>query len=310
MKYVYGPVPSRRLGRSLGIDPIPSKTCNFQCIYCQLGKTTNFTNVRKNYLPKNEIIAEMKEAVTQNEGKFDYITFVGSGEPTLYKDLKELILKAKKVSNKPICVITNGGLLYDKQVRDALILSDVVLPSLDAGDEKSFIRINRPHPSIKYSSVIQGMIDFKKHFTGKFWIEIMVMKGINDSKEELLKIKQKIDLIMPERIDINVPIRPPAKNWVKIPDKSIISVLNEIFDDYNNINFPEIGKFGFFSSDFEKEILSIIERHPMRQEQILETFSSKELNKDQILTRLQQLELQKKIEKTKYLDHIYWKLKK
>ena len=309
MKYVYGPVPSRRLGRSLGIDPIPSKTCNYQCIYCQLGKTTNFTNVRKNYLPKNEIIAEMKEAIKQNEGNFDYITFVGSGEPTLYKDLKELILKAKEFSNKSICVITNGGLMYDKKVRDALMLADVVLPSLDAGDEKSFIRINRPHPSIKYNSVIQGFIDFKKYFTGKFWIEIMIMMGINDSKEELLKIKEKIDFIMPERIDINVPIRPPAENWVKNPDKSVISVLNEVFYKYNNINLPEIGKFGFFSSDFEKEVLSIIERHPMRQEQILETFSSKELNKEQILNRLKQLELQKKVEKIIYLNNTYWKLK-
>jgi wyosine [tRNA(Phe)-imidazoG37] synthetase (radical SAM superfamily) len=309
MKYVYGPVPSRRLGRSLGIDPIPSKTCNFQCVYCQLGKTTNFTNVRKNYLPKNEIIAEMKEAIKQNEEKFDYITFVGSGEPTLYKDLKELILKAKEFSNRPICVITNGGLMYDEQVRATLMLADVVLPSLDAGNEKTFIKINRPHPSIKYNAVIQGFIDFNKSFTGKFWIEVMIMKGINDSKEELLLIKEQIDLIIPERIDINVPIRPPTENWVKIPDKSVISVLNEVFYEYNNINFPEIGKFGFYSSDFEKELLSIIERHPMRQEQILETFSSKDLNKNQILKRLKQLESQKKIEKIIYLNNTYWKLK-
>jgi len=255
MKYIYGPVPSRRLGRSLGIDPIPSKTCNFQCIYCQLGKTTNFTNERKNYLPKNEIIAEMKEAIKKNEVNLDYITFVGSGEPTLYKDLNELILKAKQFSNKPICVITNGGLLYDKEVQNALMLADIVLPSLDAGDENSFIRINRPHPSIKYDSVIQGFIDFKKVFTGKFWIEIMIMKGINDSKEELLKIKKKIELIKPDRIDINVPIRPPTEKGVKIPDKTIISILNELFSEYNNINFPEIGKFGFYSLDFEREVL-------------------------------------------------------
>lgn len=309
MKYIYGPVPSRRLGRSLGIDPIPSKTCNYQCIYCQLGKTTNFTNDRRNYLPKNEIIAEMEEAIKQNEGNFDYITFVGSGEPTLYKDLKELILKAKEFSNKPICVITNGGLIYDKDVAAALMHADVVLPSLDAGDEKSFIRINRPHPSIKFDTLIQGFIDFKKKFRGKFWIEVMIMKGINDSKEQLLKIKDKIDLIKPDRIDINVPIRPPTEKWVKIPDRTIISILNEIFSDYNNINFPEIGKFGFYSSDFEKEVLSIIERHPMRQEQILETFSSKEFSKNDILSRLEKLESQKKIEKIIYLKNTYWKLK-
>ena len=193
MKYLYGPVPSRRLGRSLGIDPIPSKTCNYQCIYCQLGKTTNFTNVRKNFFPKHEIVAEMKEAIKQNEKNIDYVTFVGSGEPTLYKDLRELIIAAREFSDKPICVITNGGLIYDNDVKDALSFADVVLPTLDAGDEKSFIKINRPHPTIKYESVIQGFIDFKFFFKGEFWIEIMVMKGINDSKEELLKIKEKID---------------------------------------------------------------------------------------------------------------------
>ncbi|MFX1266413.1 MAG: radical SAM protein [Promethearchaeota archaeon] len=309
MRHIYGPVPSRRLGRSLGIDPIPSKTCNYQCIYCQLGKTTNFTNDRKNYLPKNEIIAEMKEAIKKNEANIDYITFVGSGEPTLYKDLRELILKAKRFSNKPICVITNGGLLYDKEVKNALLLADVILPSLDAGDEKSFIKINRPHPSIKFKSLIQGFTDFKKSFTGKFWIEIMLMNGINDSKDSLLKIKEKIDLIKPDRIDINVPIRPPTEDWVKIPNKNIISLLNELFSEFNNINFPEIGKFGFYSSDFEEEVLSIIKRHPMRQEQILETFSSIRLNKNNIISRLEKLESQNKIEKITYLNNTYWKLK-
>ena len=308
MKYVYGPVPSRRLGRSLGIDPMPLKTCNYQCIYCQLGKTTNFTNERKNYFPKYDIIEEMKKAIRQNEGGFDYLTFVGSGEPTLYKDLKKLILAAKEFSNKPICVITNGGLLYDKEVRNDLLLADVVLPSLDAGDEKSFIKINRPHPSIKFESVIQGFIDFKKEFKSKFWIEIMLMKGINDSKDELLKIKEKIDLIQPDRIDINVPIRPPVENWVEIPNKSFISLLNEVFGDYNNINYPEMGKFGIYSSNFEKEFLSIIERHPMRQDQVFKTFSTNDFKKADILAILERLVIQKKIIGVDYNDKIFWNL--
>ena len=246
MKYVYGPVPSRRLGRSLGIDPIPSKTCNYQCIYCQLGKTTNFTNNRKDYYPKDEIIAEMEQAIRINEENIDYITFVGSGEPTLYKSLEDLILRAKEFSKKPICVITNGALLYNMDVRNALLHADVVLPSLDAADEKSFIKINRPHPSIKFDMVIQGFIEFRRIFTGRFWIEIMIMKGINDSKEQLLKFKEKIDLIKPNRIDINVPIRPPVEEWVKIPDKNIIAILNEVFGQYYDINFPEMGVFGLY----------------------------------------------------------------
>ncbi|MFX1589831.1 MAG: radical SAM protein [Promethearchaeota archaeon] len=308
MKYVYGPVPSRRLGKSLGIDPIPSKTCNYQCIYCQLGKTTNFTNIRKNYFPKKEIIAEMKKAIKLNENKFDYITFVGSGEPTLYKDLKDLILRAKDLSKKPVCVITNGSLLYQKEVQNALMCSDVILPSLDAGDEKSFIKINRPHPSINFEKLIQGFIDFKKSFEGRFWIEVMLLKGVNDTKEELLKIKEKLDLIKPDRIDINVPIRPPVEKWVKIPDKKIVSDLNVIFDNYTNINFPEEGAFNIYSSDFEKEVLSILERHPMRQEQIIESFSSSSFGKDKIISNLKKLQSEKKIKKIFYNKQIFWKL--
>jgi len=308
MKYVYGPVPSRRLGRSLGIDPLPLKTCNYQCIYCQLGKTTNFTNERRNYYPKDEIIVEIEEAIKQNKNNFDYITFVGSGEPTLYKDLEKLILKTKTFSNKPICVITNGALLYNEEVVKALLLSDIVLPSLDAGDERSFIKINRPHPDIKFESVIQGFIDFRSLFKGKLWIEIMIMKAINDSKKELLKIKEKIDLIKPDKIDINIPIRPPLEKWVKIPDKSIFVLLDEIFGSYSDISFPEIGNFYLYSQDFEKELLNIIKRHPMRQNQIINTFSSNIFKKEDIIYRLKKLESKNKIKKSTYNNQIYWSL--
>jgi len=308
MKYVYGPVPSRRLGNSLGIDPLPSKTCNYQCIYCQLGKTTNFTNERNDFYPKEEIIKEMEESIDLNKSKFDYITFVGSGEPTLCKSLGELILKAKELSKKPICVITNGSLLSHEDVKAELMFSDVVLPTLDAGDEKLFIKINRPHPSIKFEKMVQGYIDFRKEFNGKFWIEIMIMKGINDSKEELLKIKNKLDLIKPERIDINVPIRPPTESWVQIPDKSVIPILNDVFGEYNNINFPERGKFSVFSSNFKMELKNLLERHPMRQEQIFESFSSNKFNEEDILLRLNSLASQNKIKKIIYNNQTFWKL--
>ncbi len=308
MKYVYGPVPSRRLGQSLGIDPIPSKTCDYQCIYCQLGKTTNLTNKRKDFYPKEEIYKELEESINQNVGKFDYLTFVGSGEPTLCKSLGKLILKAKELSKKPICVITNGSLLYQEDVKEDLIFSDVVLPTLDAGDEKLFIKINRPHPSIRYEKMIQGYIDFRNEFNGKFWIEIMLMKGINDSKEELLKIKKKIDLIQPDRIDVNVPIRPPTESWVKIPDQDVIPILNDVFGDYNNINFPEQGKFGVFGSDFEVELKILLERHPMRLEQILETFSSKKFNEQDLEHQLNILISQNKIKKIIYNGQTFWKL--
>ncbi|MFX1436440.1 MAG: radical SAM protein [Promethearchaeota archaeon] len=308
MKYVYGPVPSRRLGNSLGIDLIPSKTCNYQCIYCQIGETTNFTNTRINFFPKEEIIAEIDKVIKLTKNRFDYVTFVGSGEPTLYKDLKDLIVHVKRISKKPVCVITNGSLLYQKEVQEALMSSDVVLPSLDAGDERSFIKINRPHPSINFENTIQGFIDFKKIFKGNFWIEVMLMKGINDSKEELSKIKNKIDKIKPDRIDINVPIRPPVEKWVKIPESNIVSTLNEIFGDYSNIGFPEEGIFKIHSLNLEKELISILERHPMREDQILTTFSDFGLNKEKIIAMLMKLKSEQKINKVLYNEKIFWKL--
>jgi len=308
MDYIYGPVPSRRLGSSLGIDPLPSKTCNYQCIYCQLGKTTNFTNKRKNYCPKKDILNEIEFVLTKKEQDFDYLTFVGSGEPTLYKDLGEMIQFCQKETDKPICVITNGSLLSNAEVRNQLLNVDLVLPTLDAGNKKTFRLINRPHPEITFKSLINGFLEFKESFLGKFWIEIMLVRDVNDSNEELLEIKTLLDQIKPHRIDINVPIRPPAEEWAKIPKQSVLSRLDEIFGDYENINFPEEGTFGKFSSNFDKELLSIIERHPMRQEQIIETFKSAQNKKQDILNKLQNLENKSIIKKITYQEKIFWKL--
>jgi wyosine [tRNA(Phe)-imidazoG37] synthetase (radical SAM superfamily) len=309
MDYVYGPVPSRRLGKSLGIDPLPSKTCNYQCIYCQLGKTTIFTNKRKNYCPKQDIIKEIDKVLTKDEHNFDYLTFVGSGEPTLYKDLGELIQFAKKRTNRPICAITNGSLLSEKTVRDILLDVDLVLPTLDAGNNKTFRLINRPHPEITFDKLIRGFMEFKESFTKKFWIEVMLVREANDSKDELLQIKSRLDDIQPDRIDINVPIRPPAEKWVKKPRDSMLQLLDDIFGDYKDINFPEMGTFGKFSSDFEKEFLSIIQRHPMRQEQIIKTFKTSKNTESNILKMLDILEGKKIIQKNIYQGMVFWKLK-
>ena len=156
--------------------------------------------------------------------------------------------------------------------------------------------------------MINGLKKFKSEFKGKFWIEVMIIKGINDTKEELLKIKEKIDLIKPDKIDVNVPIRPPVEKWVEIPDKAIVPLLNEIFGKYNDISFPEMGKFGLYSEDFKKELLNILERHPMRQEQIIETFKSESFTSDVILLKLEKLETEKIIKKWNYHDKIFWKL--
>ena len=184
----------------------------------------------------------MKLSLKIHEKTMDFLTFVGSGEPTLYKDLKDLILAAKRLTNKPVCVITNGALLYDQEVKNSLMEADVIMPSLDAGNEKMFRRINRPHPDIKFDKMVEGLIEFRKKFPGKIWMEIMLMKNINDGIESLKMIKKITNQINPDRTYINVPIRPPAESWVKKPSKESIERCKEVLGEICESNFKESNK--------------------------------------------------------------------
>ncbi len=269
MPYIYGPVPSRRLGRSLGVDPLPLKTCNFSCIYCQLGRTERYTKDRKEFFPKEDIAEEMEERIKKiGREKIDYITFAGSGEPTLYSSLGWLIEKAKGYGK--VAILTNGSLLSDEEVREELCKADVVLPTLDAGYEETFKRINRPY-RISFDTMIEGMINFRKEFKGELWFEFMAIDGLNDSQQEISKVKEILDAIGADRVYINVPIRAPAEPWVRGSRKiqEIKAVLSESFE----IVMPEEGEFEIVSKDKEgvrRELLNIIRRHPMRREQIEE----------------------------------------
>ncbi len=223
MSIVYGPVPSRRLGRSLGVSPIPFKTCNYSCVYCQLGRTTHMTIQRKDFFPPEELLNEIKRAIeaenSHRHSEIDFVTFVGEGEPTLCKSLGWLIRKTKEIADIPIAVDTNGSLLYRKDVRDDISQADVVMPSLDAGTAETFRKINRPHRGIVFEAVVEGMGKFRQEYDGEIWVEVMLVKGLNDSEEELEAIKSRLSPLEPNRTYINVPIRPPAEPWAVSPDK-------------------------------------------------------------------------------------------
>jgi len=198
MSYIYGPVPSRRLGRSLGVDPLPLKTCNFSCVYCQLGRTKRYTSVRREFFPKEDIAEEMKRRIGEiGRENIDYITFAGSGEPTLYRGLGWLIERAKD-SGIPVAVLTNGSLLSEGEFYEA----DVVLPTLDAGCEETFRRVNRPY-RISFDSMVEDMVKFREEFHGKLWFEFMAIEGLNDSPQEILRIKDILDRAGADRVDIN-----------------------------------------------------------------------------------------------------------
>lgn len=304
-KYIYGPVPSRRLGLSLGVSPIPKKTCNYSCIYCQLGRTDKMTNSRRAFFDYNEIIQELKTYLSKKIF-YDVITIVGEGEPTLYADLGVLIKNIKLLTSKPVAVISNGALLYDEKVRNDLYLADIVMPSLDSYDEASFRKINRPHGDVKFDKVIAGLIEFSKHFKGILWLETMLVAGFNDSNDAMTKLKTITEKIIYNKIYINTPVRPPAESCCEKVNDEIIKQAVEIF---NGISIEKLVSSGFYSEvqDDYQAILSIIKRHPMHQFEIrafLEGRKCKEV--ENVMKRLNNDSL---IDKIEYKNYITYRLK-
>jgi len=264
--YAYGPVPSRRLGRSLGVSPIPRKTCSYNCIYCQLGQTNKLQVKRESFYPKENILSDIGKVM--NFANADHITFVGDGEPTLCKDLGWLIKSCKNKWQIPVAVITNGSLFFMEDVRQDLKSSDVVLPTLDAGSEEVYRTLNRPHGSIGFEEMLQGQVDFRKEYPGKIWLEVMLVKGVNDSDESLLEIKDAIEQVKPDRIYISVPIRPPAKPGVRPPEPERIMRTHEILGTSLDLTDRESGEFGLDNfPDLRTTIIEICSRHPLREEQ-------------------------------------------
>jgi len=208
-KYLYGPVPSRRLGLSCGIDIVPLKICTLDCIYCQLGKTAQTTIERKDYIPIEPVLAELKEALAEGL-EADYITIAGSGEPTLNSRLGVLIDGIKKLTNIPIAILTNGTLLSRADVRADCSNADVVMPSLDAGDEQTFQRINRPNSVLSIEMLVSGLCAFRKEFAGQIWLEVFFVEGINTGIEQISRIKEAIELINPDKVHLNTAVRPTA----------------------------------------------------------------------------------------------------
>jgi wyosine [tRNA(Phe)-imidazoG37] synthetase (radical SAM superfamily) len=213
-KYIFGPVPSRRLGRSLGVDLVPYKTCTFDCIYCDLGRTTNKTTSRQSFVSSGEIQKELGLTLSFLDQKPDFITLSGSGEPTLNTETGDIIRRIKEITAIPTAVLTNSSLLSLDEVRRNLSEADVVLPSLDAITPATFDYINRPHTSLGAKEIISGLIQFRRQYRGQIWLEILFCRGVNDGKKEIERFKEVIERIEPDRIQLNTPVRPPAEDFV------------------------------------------------------------------------------------------------
>jgi len=213
-RFVYGPVASRRLGFSLGVDIIPFKTCTLDCVYCQLGSTGKTTVRRGSWFPPEDILDQIKQAVGSGQ-RIDVITFSGSGEPTLSRDIGRLIRAVKAMTPIPVAVLTNATLLTRKDVRRDLSAADIVVPSLDAVPAAGFRRVNRPHASLENRKLIDGLVRFRAEFSGEIRLEVMLVKGVNDSPAHIRALKGAIARIRPDRIELNTVVRPPAEQGAR-----------------------------------------------------------------------------------------------
>ncbi|MDD5729935.1 MAG: radical SAM protein [Candidatus Omnitrophica bacterium] len=234
MKYIYGPLKSRRLGLSLGISLTPYKICSFDCIYCQLGATTARTSERKEYVNIEEISAELKSWFQNNpqEAKnLGFVTISGSGEPLLNIKIGQLISEIKKTTAVPVAIITNASLLGEQKARCDILLADLIIPSLDAATAEVFEDIDRPQAGIKIEGVIDGLISLRKEFRGKIWLEVMLVKGINDGLGHIARLKEAIDKINPDKIQLNSPVRATCEKGILPVDKGKLEKIIEILGE-------------------------------------------------------------------------------
>lgn len=309
MKYIFGPVVSRRLGVSLGLDLVPFKTCTLDCVYCECGRTTHKTIERKPYVSAEEILKELHEFL-KTDHKLNYITLGGSGEPTLNSDIGLLIDGIKEMTETPVAVLTNGTLLYLQEVRHSLLHADLVIPSLDAVEKDVFINIDRPFDALQIDKIINGLIQFRKEFSNQIWLEIFFVKGINDHTDNLNNIVNVVREINPNKVQLNTVDRPPAESDAEAVDTDRLYSIYEIFRN-NDIDaeiiksITETDKFQDKNyRDLENQISNLIKRRPETMDHIAFFLGVRIAHINKVL---QHMEKNKKIEKFMHQEKVYYR---
>ncbi|MBN1279884.1 MAG: radical SAM protein [Chlorobiaceae bacterium] len=274
-RHVYGPVSSRRLGQSLGVDLVPMKSCTWNCIYCQLGRTKNYVTERREFFPQEEILGEIV-AVLESGVPVDWITLVGSGETMLYKGVDALIAEVKKHTAIPVAVITNGSLFHLREVRDELLDADAVLPSFNAGSPALFELIDRPAPGFTYERHLNGLVQFRKEYKGKLWVEVMLIKGLNDTEEALCDIAEALWLVAPDMVHLVLPTRPAPEQQVAVPDTDRIERAFEVLSSVAMVMHPVKGSMALEGAeDLLAAVSAIVSRHPLQERELLDALLSR-----------------------------------
>ena len=306
---LFGPVPSRRLGISLGVDLVPMKTCSLNCIYCECGKTSQLTLERKEYVSFETVKKELTHFLAHH-ARPDYITFSGSGEPTLNSKIGDVIRFLKEqVPDVPLAVLTNGTLFFQKQVRSDIKDAKVVIPSLDAATEKIFKKINRPSPHLHVDKIIDGLIRFRKEYSGKMWLEVFIIPGINDTNEELNILKRVIGKINPDQIHLNTLDRPGSVSSLRAATREELEHVLDVFQMDNATivaDPPEHKSLVSYRKDTADAILGTIARRPCTLKDLSEILG---LQAEEVNTYLKSLETDKKIKIVKQKRGLFYQLK-
>ncbi|MBN2293972.1 MAG: radical SAM protein [Pirellulales bacterium] len=301
-KYIFGPVPSRRLGRSLGVDLVPMKTCSYDCIYCQLGKTTCKTTERKEWVPLEDVLAEL-------EGKLhsepDYITLSGSGEPTLYSRCDELIDRIKATTDVPVAVLTNGSLLWQDEVRRQLMNADLVIPSLDAGDEAMYRLVNRPHEDLSFEKMLSGLIEFRREFRGQYWLELLMVGAFTVIKDAVDKLVECVDIIAPDRVQLNTVTRPPAENFAIGISQNQLNKLAGMFNPPAQViaDFQGTHEQLEFAAGRE-DVLNLLRRRPCSTEDIADGLG---MHRNEVVKHIEYLSQQGQLLQTQTAGRLYYR---
>jgi len=307
-RHLYGPVPSRRLGRSLGIDLVPPKVCTYDCIYCQVGQTTQKVVQRREYIPAKEVLQEVRRFLSQGETSIDHFSLSGSGEPTLHSRIGSVIQGIKEMSPIPVAVLTNGSLFYSEEVRNDLRQADVILPSLDAVSSDVFRRINRPYKGLSVKKVIKGLAAFRKIYPGQIWLEILFCKGINDHRDELLEMKKVVEQIQPNRIHLNTVIRPPTEPWAAPLNSQEMEAIQAFFGEKASI-ISEFDRhpLSLPGMNVKEEIYKILQRRPLS---LIDLSRRMAIPKKELEATLQPMVEEGKIKARGFGDSVYYEISK
>ena len=302
MPHIFGPVPSRRLGLSLGIDLIPHKTCTYDCIYCQVGRTTDRIMEPLSFVSISEVIEELKEVLSKNRP--DVITLAGSGEPTLNRDIGNVISEIKKLTSIPLTLLTNGSLLWKRDIREMVKEVDILIPTLSSSYAETHNRIHRPHPDLNLDKIIGGLKEMRKGYPGKYFLEVVLLSGINDSDKEISGLSKVINKISPDKVQLNTVVRPPSDpGAMSLSSKKLEEIKNYLGDNTEVIAASPLKARTNVPDLKIEQIIEMAKRRPVTVDDISKSLS---LHLDETERLVKELKIKGHVREQKHNENLFY----